>query len=133
MASACALAMFSGKNIYNFGVQKRPQAFLNPIFTGRGRDGKWQLPRWFPAETAARRVDGCAFSREKGIEINFPNKGIPRKGQILPAPGEICPQGVKAFCSSQTVKIDFHGKHRFPLEKKPVVRYTEYNESFKKE
>ena len=30
-------------------------------------------------------------------------------------------------------KIDFHGKRRFPLEKKPVVRYTEYNESFKKE
>ena len=30
-------------------------------------------------------------------------------------------------------KIDFHGKHRFPLEKKPVVRYTECNESFKKE
>ena len=55
MASACALAMFSGKIILNFGVQKRLRAFLNPIFTGRGRDGKRQLPRWFPAETAARR------------------------------------------------------------------------------
>jgi len=54
MASACALAMFSGKIILNFGVQKRLRAFLNPIFTGRGRDGKRQLPRWFPAETAAR-------------------------------------------------------------------------------
>ena len=31
-----ALGIFSGKNIYNFGVQKRLQAFLNPIFTGRG-------------------------------------------------------------------------------------------------
>ena len=50
-----ALGTFSGKNIYNFGVQKRLRAFLNPIFTGRGRDGKRQLPRWFPAETAARR------------------------------------------------------------------------------
>jgi hypothetical protein len=30
-------------------------------------------------------------------------------------------------------KIDFHGKSRFPLEKEPVVRYTEYNESYKKE
>jgi len=47
--------MFSGKNIYNFGVQKRLRAFLNPIFMERGRDGKRQLPRWFPAETAARR------------------------------------------------------------------------------
>ena len=55
MASACALAMFSGKNILYFGVQKRLRAFLNPIFTGRGRDGKRQLPHWFPAETAARR------------------------------------------------------------------------------
>ena len=55
MASACALGIFSGKNIYNFGVQKRLRAFLNPIFTRRGRDGKRQLPRWFPAETAARR------------------------------------------------------------------------------
>ena len=54
MASACALAMFSGKIILNFGVQKRLRAFLNPIFTGRGRNGKRQLPRWFPAETAAR-------------------------------------------------------------------------------
>ena len=33
MASACALAMFSGKIILNFGVQKRLRAFLNPIFT----------------------------------------------------------------------------------------------------
>ena len=55
MASACALAMFSGKIILNFGVQKRLRAFLNPIFTGRGRGGKRQLPRWFPAETVALR------------------------------------------------------------------------------
>jgi len=54
MASACALAMFSGKIILNFGVQKRLRAFLNPIFTGRGHDGKRHLPRWFPAETARR-------------------------------------------------------------------------------
>ena len=87
MASACALSMFSGKIILNFGVQKCLRAFLNPIFTGRGRE----LPRWFPAETAARR--GEAFMR----------------------------------------KIDFRGKSRFPLEKEPVVRYTEDNESYKKE
>ena len=41
--------------ILNFGVQKRLRAFLNPIFMERGRDGKRQLPRWFPAETAAQR------------------------------------------------------------------------------
>ena len=84
-ARRVALGIFSGKNILYFGVQKRLRAFLNPIFTGRGRDGKRQLPRWFPAETAARRVDGCAFSREKGIEINFPNKGFPRSGEAVTA------------------------------------------------
>ena len=55
MRSAFALRIISGRIILNFGVQKRLRAFLNPIFTGRGRDGKRQLPRWFPAETAARR------------------------------------------------------------------------------
>ena len=34
MASACALAMFSGKNLFAFVVQKRLRAFLNCIFTG---------------------------------------------------------------------------------------------------
>ena len=55
MASACALAMFSGKIILNFGVQKRLRAFLNPIFMERGHNRERQLPHWFPAETAARR------------------------------------------------------------------------------
>ena len=51
MASACALAIFSGKIIFNFGVQKRLRAFLNPIFTkgvvkgnGRCRDTPSVLP-----------------------------------------------------------------------------------------
>ena len=66
MASACALAMFSGKIILNFGVQKRLRAFLNPIFMERGRDGKRQLLRWFPAETAARR--GSTPSHENGVQ-----------------------------------------------------------------
>ena len=34
MASACALAMFSGKNLFAFVVQKRLRAFLYPFFTG---------------------------------------------------------------------------------------------------
>ena len=33
MASACALAMFSGKNLFAFVVQKRLRAFLNHFFT----------------------------------------------------------------------------------------------------
>ena len=71
MASACALAMFSGKIILNFGVQKRLRAFLNPIFTGRGRDGKRQLPRWFPAETAARRGKPLLGKLISTVKVDF--------------------------------------------------------------
>ena len=45
-----ALDIFSGKNFYNFGVQKRLRAFLNPIFMERGCNRERQLPRWFPTE-----------------------------------------------------------------------------------
>ena len=44
MASACALAIFSGKIIFNFGVQESLWTFLNPIFTGRGRSRKMPFP-----------------------------------------------------------------------------------------
>ena len=66
-----ALGTFSGKNIYNFGVQKRLRAFLNPIFTGRGRDGKRQLPRWFPAETAARRGKPSCGKLISVVKVDF--------------------------------------------------------------
>ena len=66
-----ALGTFSGKNILNFGVQKRLRAFLNPIFTGRGRDGKRQLPRWFPAETAARRGKSSCGKLISVVKVDF--------------------------------------------------------------
>ena len=34
MASACALAMFSGKNIYNFAILENLRIFQNCLFTG---------------------------------------------------------------------------------------------------
>lgn len=34
MAAACALAIFSGKNIFYFGFQESLRTFLKPIFTG---------------------------------------------------------------------------------------------------
>ena len=67
MASACALAMFSGKIILNFGVQKCLRAFLNPIFTGRGRE----LPRWFPAETAVRRGKPLLGKLISMVKVDF--------------------------------------------------------------
>ena len=36
MASACALAMFSGKNIYNFAILENLRIFQNCLFTGGG-------------------------------------------------------------------------------------------------
>ena len=50
-----ALRINSGKNIFYFGIAERLRTLRYPIFTGGGRGGKRQLPRWFPAETAARR------------------------------------------------------------------------------
>ena len=49
------LGIFSGKNIFYFGVQKRLRAFLNPIFMERHHNRERQLPHRFPVETAARR------------------------------------------------------------------------------
>ena len=60
MASACALAMFSGRIIFSFGIAERLRAFRYPIFTGEKRNGNWQLPRWFPTETSARRANACS-------------------------------------------------------------------------
>ena len=34
MASACALAIISGRNLYNFGIAERLRALRYPIFTG---------------------------------------------------------------------------------------------------
>ena len=36
MVSACALAMFSGKNIYNFAILENLRIFQNCLFTGGG-------------------------------------------------------------------------------------------------
>ena len=66
MASACALAMFSGKNLFAFVVQKRLRAFLYPIFTGWGVGNK--LPQ-SSLRDASPLWDG-AF----GITMQFPAK-----------------------------------------------------------
>jgi hypothetical protein len=47
MASACALAMFSGKNIYNFAILENLRIFQNCLFTGGvvEENGIWELSR----------------------------------------------------------------------------------------
>ena len=44
MASACALAIFSGMIILNFGFQESLRTFLKPIFTGGVPTEKGCLP-----------------------------------------------------------------------------------------
>ena len=70
MASACALAMFSGRIIFIFGIAERLRAFRYPIFTGEERNSNWQLPRWFPTETSARRAGSRSPER-----ADFPRPG----------------------------------------------------------
>ena len=49
MRAACALGILSGKNIFNFGMQKRLLAFLHPVFTGGV--AKRGIPPFFARQT----------------------------------------------------------------------------------
>ena len=71
MRAAFALRIFSGIIIYNFGIAERLRTLRYPIFTGRGRDGKRQLPRWFPAETAARRGKPSCGKLISMVNVDF--------------------------------------------------------------
>ena len=69
MASAFALAIFSGKIILNFGGQKRLRAFLNPIFTGGVVKENGICSAAF-CESAALRASACSPER-----ADFPRPG----------------------------------------------------------
>ena len=55
MASACALTMFSGKNIYNFAILENLRIFQNCLFTGGFVKGNSICSAAF-CESAALRV-----------------------------------------------------------------------------
>ena len=61
---------------------------LSPKVTDEGA-GKQQLAGNYPSSGAARHLFPLLSLRD-----------------IFPRPGEICPQGVKAFTANQTVKVD---------------------------
>ena len=96
MAAACALAIISGKNIFNRAMPERLRTLRHCIFTGRGRKGKRQLPRLLPAEAAARREsflfaelpqskpDGFASSLEEGAS------GAPASFALEPETVPLC-------------------------------------------
>ena len=61
MASACALAMFSGKIVFIFGIAERLRTLRYPIFTG-GIQGE-KKPRGAGCSSGWGAVlRGCAYS-----------------------------------------------------------------------
>ena len=69
MASACALAMFSGKNIYNFAILENLRIFQNCLFTGGVVAGSSICSAAF-YESAALRAGACSPER-----ADFPRSG----------------------------------------------------------
>ena len=65
MPSACALGIFRGRIIF-FAILENLRIFQNCLFTGGVAAVSGKLPRWFPAETSARRdtpsVKACGFA-----------------------------------------------------------------------
>ena len=59
MASACALAMFSGKNIYNFAILENLRIFQNCLFTGGVVEENGICSAAF-CESAALRESACS-------------------------------------------------------------------------
>ena len=69
MRSAFALRIISGRIILNFGVQKRPRAFLNPIFTDGVITENGICSAAF-CESMALRASACSPER-----ADFPRPG----------------------------------------------------------
>ena len=84
MASACALAMFSGKNIYNFAILENLRIFQNCLFTGgvvtangicsaafceSAALGACQLPL---GGAVAQRLRGYGWRSEKSVKAIAP-------------------------------------------------------------
>ena len=69
MASACALAMFSGKNIYNFAILENLRIFQNCLFTGGVVTANGICSAAF-CESAALRASTCSPER-----ADFPRPG----------------------------------------------------------
>ena len=69
MASACALVMFSGKNIYNFAILENLRIFQNCLFTGGVVEENGICSAAF-CESAALGAGACSHER-----ADFPRPG----------------------------------------------------------
>ena len=84
MASACALAMFSGKNIYNFAILENLRIFQNCLFTGGVVEENGICSAAFcesatlresacsPGGAVAQRLRGFLWRSEKSVKALAP-------------------------------------------------------------
>ena len=70
MASACALAMFSGKNIYNFAILENLRIFQNCLFTGGVVTANGICSAAFCE--SAQRLRGYRWRSEKSVKAIAP-------------------------------------------------------------
>ena len=85
MASACALAMFSGKNIYNFAILENLRIFQNCLFTGGVVTANGICSAAF-CESAALPacplpLGGAVAQRLRGFESAEPEKTVKRSSR----------------------------------------------------
>ena len=77
MASACALAMFSGKNIYNFAILENLRIFQNCLFTGGVVTANGICSAAF-CESAALRGSTASLYPHPALRATFPRLGDAR-------------------------------------------------------
>ena len=82
MASACALAMFSGKNIYNFAILENLRIFQNCLFTGGVVEENGRYSAAFCESAALWRGYLFAFSMLNPLRLTFVRQ-LPRRGSFL--------------------------------------------------
>ena len=72
MASACALAIFSGKIILNFGTPERPQTLRCPIFTeGVVEENCLSTVALFPVKKGEDTTRSAALSQKAALQMLF--------------------------------------------------------------
>ena len=74
MASACALAMFSGKNIYNFAILENLRIFQNCLFTGGVVEENGICSAAF-CESVALRESTAGLRPHPALRATFPRPG----------------------------------------------------------
>ena len=82
MAYACALAIFSGKNIYNFAILENLRIFQNCLFTGGVVTANGICSAAFCESAALWRGYLFAFSMLNPLRLTFVRQ-LPRRGSFL--------------------------------------------------